>query len=78
MGENVPFFHLPGNSVEEVDAVGCGDTVRAAIALGHAAGLELQDAADIANDAAAVIVQKPSTASLSCSELVEFRARKRA
>ena len=77
-GEKAPFFHVPGNDVEEVDAVGCGDTVRAAIALGHAAGLSLRDAADVANDAAAVIVQKPSTASLNCAELLEFRRRKNA
>ena len=75
-GQSTEFFHLPGNTVEEVDAVGCGDTVRAALALGCAAGLDLIDAADLANDAAAVIVQKPSTASLNSQELLDFRRAK--
>lgn len=66
------FFRIPGNPVEEIDAVGCGDTVRAALALGLAAGLRLQQAARLANDAAAVIVQKPSTALVTPAELLAF------
>jgi len=69
------FFRIPGNLVEEVDAVGCGDTVRAAITLGLAAGLRLQQAARLANDAAAVIVQKPSTALVTPAELLAFWQR---
>lgn len=66
------YFRIPGNEVREVDAVGCGDTVRAALALGLAAGLRLQQAARLANDAAAVIVQKPSTALVTPEELLAF------
>ena len=66
------FFHVIGNKVKAVDAVGCGDTVRAGLAVGIALGLSLQEAAILANDAAAVIVQKPATASISRDELVQF------
>ena len=66
------FFHVPGHRVEAVDAVGCGDTVRAVLALGLAAGLPLPEAAALANDAAAVIVQKAATASLTRDELEAF------
>ncbi len=72
------YFRIPGNRVEEIDAVGCGDTVRAALALGLAAGLRLQQAARLANDAAAVIVQKPSTALVTPGELLEFWRRQAA
>ncbi|MEM6910398.1 MAG: PfkB family carbohydrate kinase [Verrucomicrobiota bacterium] len=66
------FFHLPGHRVGAVDAVGCGDTVRVGLALGHALGLRLEEAAALANAAAAVIVQKPATACLSADELRRF------
>lgn len=66
------FFHVPGNRVKAVDAVGCGDTVRAGLALGIACGLRLPAAAELANDAAAVIVQRPATALLSQDELIAF------
>jgi len=65
-------FHIPGNNVSAVDAVGCGDTVRAVLAIGMALGLSLEEAASLANDAAAVIVQKPATASISREELRQF------
>ena len=70
------FFHIPANRVEAIDAVGCGDTVRAALALGFAAGLNLREAVSLANDAAAVVVQKLGTATLSPQELQAFIAVK--
>ena len=66
------FFHHSGHPVKAVDAVGCGDTVRAVLALGLAAGLNLRQAAALANHAAAVIVQKPATATLTTEELAAF------
>ena len=63
------FFRIAGNRVEAVDEVGCGDTVRAGLAIGIALGLSLQQAAELANDAAAVIVQKPATALMKLQEL---------
>jgi D-beta-D-heptose 7-phosphate kinase/D-beta-D-heptose 1-phosphate adenosyltransferase len=70
--DGATFFHVPGNRVKAVDAVGCGDTVRAGLALGIACGLPLPAAAELANDAAAVIVQRPATAFLSQDELIAF------
>jgi rfaE bifunctional protein kinase chain/domain len=64
------FFHIPGLPVRAVDAVGCGDTVRAVLALALAAGCPLASAAALANHAAAVIVQKPATATLGPEELL--------
>lgn len=72
------FFHVPGHPVAPVDKVGCGDTVRAGLAIGAALGLPLAEAGELANDAAAVIVQKPATSVLSRRELRDFVARKRA
>jgi bifunctional ADP-heptose synthase (sugar kinase/adenylyltransferase) len=42
------------------------------LALGLAGGLDLGQAAALANHAAAIIVQKPATAILHPEELVEF------
>ncbi len=70
------FFHVPGHRVEPVDKVGCGDTVRAGLAIGAALGLPLREAAELANDAATVIVQKPATSVLSRRELHDFVSRK--
>ena len=66
------FSYLPANAVEVVDSVGCGDTVRAGLALGYALGLSLAEAVDLANDTAAVVVQKIGTATLTRAELIEF------
>jgi rfaE bifunctional protein kinase chain/domain len=70
--DGVDYFHVEGNEVDEVDAVGCGDTVRAVLALGCALGLDYRDAAALANDAAAIIVQKPATAMVTQEELTAF------
>lgn len=74
MSPETGFFHHSGHPVRAVDAVGCGDTVRAVLALGLAAGLNLRQAAALANHAAAVIVQKPATATLTVDELAAFIA----
>jgi sugar/nucleoside kinase (ribokinase family) len=70
------FAHIPGNSVKVVDSVGCGDTVRAGLAIGIALGLTLQEVMELGNDAAAVIIQKPATSSLSLEELINFLKNK--
>jgi D-beta-D-heptose 7-phosphate kinase/D-beta-D-heptose 1-phosphate adenosyltransferase len=72
LSKETGFFHHAGHRVTAVDAVGCGDTVRAMLALGLAGGLDLGQAAALANHAAAIIVQKPATAILRPEELVEF------
>ncbi len=66
------FFHHAANAVREVDTVGCGDTVRAVLAAAFALGSNLSSAAALANDAAAVVLQKKGTATLSRQELIAF------
>jgi len=66
------FFHVPGHPVQAVDAVGCGDTVRATLAIGMALDLSLEESAALANYAAAISVQKPATATLTSGELRQF------
>lgn len=66
------FFHLAAHNVQEVDGVGCGDTVRMGLAMGIVSGLSLEESASLANDAAGVIVQKIGTASLERHELINF------
>jgi D-beta-D-heptose 7-phosphate kinase/D-beta-D-heptose 1-phosphate adenosyltransferase len=68
--DGAAFFHLPAYRVRVVDAVGCGDTVRAVLALGHAAGLRLEEAADLANRAASLVIQKMGTATVTREELM--------
>jgi D-beta-D-heptose 7-phosphate kinase/D-beta-D-heptose 1-phosphate adenosyltransferase len=63
------FFVHPANKVSEVDTVGCGDTVRAALAAAFALGGGLKIAARLANDAAAVVLQKKGTATVDRREL---------
>jgi D-beta-D-heptose 7-phosphate kinase/D-beta-D-heptose 1-phosphate adenosyltransferase len=70
--DGTDFFHIGCNDVTVADEVGCGDTVRAVLALGITNGLSLKETASLANDAAAVIVQKEATACLSSDELSAF------
>lgn len=72
----IEHFYVQGNPVKAIDAVGCGDTVRASLALGIASGLTLQQSAQLANDAAGLIVQKRATATLTKDELREFLVSK--
>jgi rfaE bifunctional protein kinase chain/domain len=68
--------HVPGRKIKVADVSGAGDTSIAVTALGIAAGLGIADAAELANAAGAVVVQKPGTALLSIEELssaIRFR-----
>ena len=62
-------FHIPAIDVPAMDAVGCGDTTRALLALGHAAGLPLPRSAELANLASSIVVQKIGTDTVSIDEL---------
>jgi D-glycero-beta-D-manno-heptose-7-phosphate kinase len=55
---------------EAVDVTGAGDTVIATLTLAVAAGVEVVDAAALANVAGALVVQKQGTATVSREELV--------
>ena len=62
---------LPVNPTEVFDVTGAGDTSTAVLALGLAAGLDLPQAALLANYAAGLVVQKFGNAAPSAGELRE-------
>ncbi len=71
-----PTRFIPVHGAEEaVDVTGAGDTVLAALALGLGAGAAPLDAAQIANVAGALVVQKAGTATVSAAELLAELAR---
>jgi rfaE bifunctional protein kinase chain/domain len=53
------------------DSTGAGDTVAAAFSLALAVGASLHVCADVANKAAALVVGKPGTATVSAAELAQ-------
>ncbi len=63
------FFHLPTAAREVYDVSGAGDTVVAAFALAHAAGMSHRAAVELANRAAGVVVGKLGTATVTREEL---------
>jgi D-beta-D-heptose 7-phosphate kinase/D-beta-D-heptose 1-phosphate adenosyltransferase len=60
--------------VTAVDPCGCGDTVRACLTLGLVCGRSLAEAAEFANYAASLAVQKLGTATLTPDELLKESA----
>ncbi len=64
--------HLPSMGREVFDVTGAGDTVTAVLALGLASGMSLTDAAIIANYAAAIVIGKMGTATVTLEELMRF------
>ena len=62
--------HIPGKKIKVFDVSGAGDTVIAVLALAVASGLDLETAAALANNAGAIVVQKPGTATLTAEELL--------
>jgi D-beta-D-heptose 7-phosphate kinase/D-beta-D-heptose 1-phosphate adenosyltransferase len=63
---------VPGECVTVKNAVGAGDTVRAFIAIGLSMGLSLPETLTMANKAAALVIQKEATATVSRSEFNEL------
>ena len=57
---------------EVFDVTGAGDTVAATLALGMASGLDVADAAHLANCAAGIVVGKVGTATVTFEELQEM------
>lgn len=68
--DGTAMYRIPGRKVKTIDPCGCGDTVRACLTLGMVQGLPLADAAEFANYAASLVVQKLGTATLSPDELL--------
>jgi D-beta-D-heptose 7-phosphate kinase/D-beta-D-heptose 1-phosphate adenosyltransferase len=61
---------LPAQAQEVYDVSGAGDTVAATVAVGLAAGFDLEDAACLANIAAGIVVGKVGTAAVYLQDLV--------
>jgi len=67
-GETV---HIPTVAREVFDVTGAGDTVLALLACGLAGGLELAEAARLANTAAGIAVAKLGTSTVTPHEIIE-------
>jgi D-beta-D-heptose 7-phosphate kinase/D-beta-D-heptose 1-phosphate adenosyltransferase len=68
-------WHLAPRTAEAVSSLGAGDAVVAAFALGLAAGLAPVAAAELANDAAGVVVQRRGTHPVSITALRQLLQR---
>lgn len=66
-----PGIHIPARYVEVSELSGAGDTAGAALALGVSAGWDVEDAANVGNVAASLVVQKSGTAFCTPTELAE-------
>ena len=64
-------FSIPALASEVFDVSGAGDTVLSVFSLALACGANMKDAMIISNLAAAVVVQKVGTATISVSELID-------
>ncbi|MCZ0963688.1 D-glycero-beta-D-manno-heptose-7-phosphate kinase [Paracoccus benzoatiresistens] len=74
-GDGRPHTHIRNVAIEVFDVVGAGDTVVATLSLGLGSGLELADAAYLANTAGGIVVGKRGTATISPDELLERLAK---
>ena len=63
-------FHLPARPCEIFDVSGAGDTVIALLASGLVTGLSLEQAAELANLGASLVVAKSGTACLALGEIL--------
>jgi D-beta-D-heptose 7-phosphate kinase/D-beta-D-heptose 1-phosphate adenosyltransferase len=64
-----PLLHFPAHAREVYDVTGAGDTVIAAVASGVAAGMSPRDAVFVACKAAAIVVGRLGTASVTPEDL---------
>ena len=64
-----PRYDLPTRRREVFDVTGAGDTVFAALGFALAAGLEVKEAAQLANVAGGLVVERLGTASVTLEEL---------
>ena len=70
-----PEKHLPTRAREVFDVTGAGDTVLTVLGLALAAGLSMEEAAELANVAAGIVVAKVGTSTISGPEIVEEISR---
>jgi D-glycero-beta-D-manno-heptose-7-phosphate kinase len=65
-------YHIQPRLVEVYDTAGAGDTVISTFTLALSAGATAQEAAELANDAAAQVVKKVGVATVSTSEIANI------
>lgn len=70
-GEHLHASHIPAVAKDVFDVTGAGDTVMATLALAHAAGASLLEAAVLANLAAGIVVGMVGTSTVSKENLKE-------
>jgi len=63
---------IPTKAMSVVDVTGAGDTVLAALGIAVASGYDLKTACDFANHAAAVVVSKVGSATVTLNEISEL------
>jgi D-beta-D-heptose 7-phosphate kinase/D-beta-D-heptose 1-phosphate adenosyltransferase len=67
--EGAPVWHMPAAARQVCDVTGAGDTVVSAITLALAAGAALEQAIELANEAAGIAVSRCGTAAIGVAEL---------
>jgi len=72
--KNGEVHHIPTRAKDVYDVTGAGDTVLSVLGAGIAAGLMFQQAAELANLAAGIVVGKIGTSSVSPEEMLEHAA----
>jgi D-beta-D-heptose 7-phosphate kinase/D-beta-D-heptose 1-phosphate adenosyltransferase len=61
---------LPVKATEVFDVTGAGDTVLAAMVYFMAAGLNIEEACELANHAAAIVIRQVGSASATIDEII--------
>ncbi len=69
-------IHLPTEAREVFDVTGAGDTVLSVLGAGLACGFSLEDAAQLSNIAAGIVVGKVGTSTVSPEEILETVGRR--
>ena len=64
--------HIKAHTVENPDVTGAGDTVISALSLAYAQTKDIELSAKIANAAAAIVVGKPGTATVTIDEINNY------
>lgn len=72
VGKNNFVKHIKAHAIENPDVTGAGDTVIAALALTYAKTKDIELSARFANKAAATVVSKPGTATVTIDEINNY------
>jgi len=72
VGKNNFVKHIEAHPVENPDVTGAGDTVIATLSLAYAKTNDIELSAKVANAAAAVVVGKPGTATVTIDEINNY------